>query len=79
MFGTPTARHARLSTCSVRLRFAMYSSRRVRYAYGSPCTVAEVLDTSMARHARLPTCSARLRLAMHGSRRVRHVFGSPFM
>ncbi|VDO56245.1 unnamed protein product, partial [Heligmosomoides polygyrus] len=42
VFGTSAIRHARLPTCSARLRLAMYGCRRVRHVYGSPCTVADV-------------------------------------
>ncbi|VDP07987.1 unnamed protein product [Heligmosomoides polygyrus] len=46
VLGTSTARHARLPTCSARLRLAMHGCRRVRHVYGSPCTVADVFGTS---------------------------------
>ncbi|VDO73837.1 unnamed protein product [Heligmosomoides polygyrus] len=77
VFGTSPARHARLPTCSARLRLAMQGCRRVWHVYGSPCMVADVFGTSTVRHAWLPTCLARLRFAMHGCRRVWHVSGSP--
>uniref|UniRef100_A0A8L8Q4V2 Protocadherin Fat 4 n=1 Tax=Heligmosomoides polygyrus TaxID=6339 RepID=A0A8L8Q4V2_HELPZ len=73
--GTSPARHARLLTCSARLRLVMHGCRRVLQVYGSSCTVAGVFGTSTARQARLTTCSAGLRLAIHGCRRVRHVYG----
>ncbi|VDP22080.1 unnamed protein product [Heligmosomoides polygyrus] len=47
VFGTSTARHARLPTCSARRRLAMHSCRRVRHVDGSPCTVAEVFGYSV--------------------------------